>query len=349
MKNEIVNNKKYHNNNILLYNIKETEDDKIIEDSNYSASKINNNFTDLLSSSSSFERIFNNPFLFEERSSDIDFNNIKNYVDINEKKRENITSINLKDNNNIFRHISERGKSSSLIKTNSKKPILKLGEENKKDIFNNKTKNKKVINIFENSNSQKSLKLESNIINKISYEFNKEKNHLYFSDINKELNKSKSTNELKSNSFYIYNNSELSSKNKNSNNSKNDNYKVSSYSSSNIKDRNNQHEKEKNSINNTHEKILPNINNIIIGKKKNDIENEIYKFSFKIIPKNQNKINIKIELGFEITFTDESIWDKNSEEESVDSSQDIITFSNTYQKYYIKKFDKFLLIILNNI
>ena len=309
LKNIKDNNNKFRNNNNhnLLHNIIEKDDDKIIEDSNYSASKINSNYTDLLSNSSSFAKVFNNPLLFEEKSSDIDFNNIKNFVDIKEKGRENMTNIHFKENHNIFNNISERGKNSSLIKINSKRPIIKLGEERKKDILNDKEKNNKFINNFENSKNQKSL------------------------------NKSKSTSELKTNSFYIYINSDISSKNKNSNNTKNDNYKISSYSSSNIKDRNNQIEKEKNNINITHEKILPNINNIILGKKKNNIQNEIYKFSFKIIPKNHIKINIKIELGFEIIFTDENISENNSEEESVDSSQDKITLGHTYQKYYISK------------
>ena len=60
-----------------------------------------------------------------------------------------------------------------------------------------------------------------------------------------------------------------------------------------------------------------------------------YIFSFKIIPKNKNKINLSIELGFEVVYIEQ---DNSEEDESSESSSEkSISFSSTYQKFFVYK------------
>ncbi len=60
-----------------------------------------------------------------------------------------------------------------------------------------------------------------------------------------------------------------------------------------------------------------------------------YKFSFEIIQKSKEKININIELGFEIIYQEENSSEINIDEESSESSEDSIFFNPVYKKLYI--------------
>ena len=166
----------------------------------------------------------------------------------------------------------------------------------------------------------------------------------YFSDTNKkDLSINKSMSEPKSNSFRIYYNSKIYSRNNFINNEKDF---FSSFSKQNIKIEIKNDMKKNNikNIENTNEKIESNININNISRLNNQInlscsqDKDIFKFSFKIIPKGKNDINISIELGFEIIIIEEDNNENNLEnEESSESSEKSITLSNTYQKYYIFK------------
>ena len=149
--------------------------------------------------------------------------------------------------------------------------------------------------------------------------------------------------EPKSNSFRIYYNSKIYSRSNFINNEKDF---FSSFSMQNIKIEIKNDMKKNNikNIENTNEKIESNININNISRLNNQInlscsqDKDIFKFSFKIIPKGKNDINISIELGFEIIIIEEDNNENNLEnEESSESSEKSITLSNTYQKYYIFK------------
>jgi len=83
-------------------------------------------------------------------------------------------------------------------------------------------------------------------------------------------------------------------------------------------------------------KILNNSKNNKIDEKfngmKNNIFNESFKFTFEINPKNQSKINTKIEVGFEIEFIDEEDDINNNNLEDEDESNDNSVLSSISQK-----------------
>ena len=344
LKKENFNNNKHANNNNLLYNIIETDEDKNIEDSNFSIQKLNNSFTDLLSSSSSFIKVLNNPLLFEEKSSDIDFNNFngssnKNKMDI--LHRNNFINPQ-KENNNLSMY-PESEEKNSLNHFQNKNEMVKE-EKNSENKINN-INNDEVINLINN------YKNKNNISNNNNSNINKENNlnKNYISDIKtKNININKPSKEQKnfSNSFSIqYNNSNNNSKIKNNINNKS--YFISSSSTSNIKFKNkNDTKKEKDIIkilNETYQNsiTLTNINceNFYnkTNKKKFIFDKGNFKFSFQVIPKSKNLVNIKIEFGFKIIYIEENDSNYNFEEESSESSNDSISLSNTYHEYYLYK------------
>ena len=325
-------NKNQLNNNKNLLNI--------IKEESKNSKKSSNSLSDIISSSSSFSKIFDKNILFENKDSDIDFNN---NIYINNIYKEDLLNINNKKhikNNRDINFNSESEKHNSLIKLNSNKIILKKSEEKNEDILNDIKNENKSFNIIRINKNKKSCLSKNGIINNNSFEFNKGKNNSsmnYFSDINiKDLSINKSMSEPKSISFRIYYNSKIDSGNNINKNNENDYF--SSFSMSNIKLEKNNDININNikSIENINEKIIiSNINqkNLICSKDK-----DTFKFSFKIIPKDKSDINISIELGFEIIIIEEDNNKINSEnDESSESSDKSITISNTYQKYYIFK------------
>ena len=147
------------NNNKILNNIIEDEKNKKIEVSKNSISLIKNNYSDFLSSSDSFTKEINQKILLEERSSDIDFNNINNYINKNKIRLSNSNN-NIVKNNNII---------------NNKNQKLKTFED-KQDIFKDKNNN-----IDKGINKQEYL---NNLIQNDKSEINKEK----LLDINYNIN-----------------------------------------------------------------------------------------------------------------------------------------------------------------
>ena len=333
------NNQIQIKNNNLLSNI--------IKEESKNIKKQKNSLSDILSSSSSFSKIIDKNKLSDNKDSDIDFNN---NININKIYKEDL--FNIKNNNPIkirkdINNSSESGKLNSLIKQNYNKIILKNGEEKNEDILNDIKNNSKNINIIKDSKNKKSFLSKNDIINNKSFDFNKGKNNSsinYFSDTNqKDLSINKSISEPKSNSFRIYYNNKIYSRS-NINNNENDIF--SSFSMSNIKIEI-KHDIKKNNIKNNQnikENKESNINFNNTSSLNNQLnlscsqDKDIYKFSFKIIPKGKNDINISIELGFEIIIIEDDNNENNSEnEESSESSEKSITLSNTYQKYYIFK------------
>jgi hypothetical protein len=73
------------------------------------------------------------------------------------------------------------------------------------------------------------------------------------------------------------------------------------------------------------------------NKKKFIFDKGNFKFSFKIIPKPKNLVNIKIEFGFKIIYIDENNSNYNFEEESSESSNESSGLNKTYHDYYIYK------------
>ena len=325
-------NKNQLNNNKNLLNL--------INEESKNSIKSSNSLSDIISSSSSFSKIFDKNILFENKDSDIDFNN---NIYINNIYKEDLLNINNKKhikNNKDINFNSESEKHNSLIKLNSNKIILKKSEEKNEDILNEIKNDNKSFNIIRINKNKKSCLSKNGIINNNnSFEFNKGKNNSsmnYFSDINiNDLSINKSMSEPKSISFRIYYNSKIDSGN---NININENDYFSSFSMSNIKleKQNDINKNNIKSIENINEKIIiSNINqkNLICSKDK-----DTFKFSFKIIPKGKSDINISIELGFEIIIIEEDNNKINSEnDESSESSDKSITISNTYQKYYIFK------------
>jgi len=305
------------NNNNLLNISKEEKKD--IKEHKKSSSDI------LSSSSSSYSKIININKLSDNKEENIDLKNI-NSNKIYKEDLINLNKFNHKEKNKNINYSSESDKNNSIIKLNYNKILLKKGEENKKDIIKDVKKDN--INI--------------NIINNNSFGLNKSKNNSSFnflSDINnKNSSASKSLSEPKNNSFRIFENSKINSGNNNIILNNIENEYFSSFSNSrqktdikiNIK---------KNNIININENILSNINfdNSITNKidLSSSQENVKYIFSFKIIPKNKNKINLSIELGFEVVYIEQ---DNSEEDESSESSSEkSISFSSTYQKFFVYK------------
>ena len=316
-------NKNQLNNNKNLLNIIKEESKK--------SKKSSNSLSDIISSSSSFSKIFDKNILFENKDSDIDFNN---NIYINNIYKEDLLNINNKKhikNNKDINFNSESEKHNKII--------LKKSEEKNEDILNDIKNESKSFNIMRINKNKKSCLSKNGIINNNSFEFNKGKNNSsmnYFSDINiNDLSINKSMSEPKSISFRIYYNSKIDSGNNINKNNENDYF--SSFSMSNIKleKQNDINKNNIKSIENINEKIIiSNINqkNLICSKDK-----DTFKFSFKIIQKGKSDINISIELGFEIIIEEDNNKINSENDESSESSDKSITISNTYQKYYIFK------------
>lgn len=289
------------NNNKILNNIIEDEDDKKIEVSKNSISLIKNNYSDFLSSSDSFTKEINQKILLEERSSDIDFNNINNYINKNKIRLSNSNN-NIVKNNNII---------------NNKNQKLKTFED-KQDIFKDKNNN-----IDKGINKQEYL---NNLIQNDKSEINKEK----LLDINYNINNNqksinKSSSESNLNSSNIFNNFNFNSNNK-----------KHSSSDSNQKSKSQNFSIENNINNNKKE-----INIFHQEKKQQKIncgiDNGNYIFSFRIVPKKKKIIDVNIKIGFEIIYVDEDDSEINMDEESSETFDESIIFGCTYQKYYIVK------------
>ena len=172
-------NKNQLNNNKNLLNI--------IKEESKNSIKSSNSLSDIISSSSSFSKIFDKNILFENKDSDIDFNN---NIYINNIYKEDLLNINNKKhikNNKDINFNSESEKHNSLIKLNSNKIILKKSEEKNEDILNDIKNENKSFNIMRINKNKKSCLSKNGIINNNSFEFNKGKNNSsmnYFSDIN---------------------------------------------------------------------------------------------------------------------------------------------------------------------
>lgn len=331
-------------NNNLNYNNNQEKDDKKIEASNNTISEINNKYSDFISSSNSLTKEINNKILFEEKSSDIDFNNFngssnKNKMDI--LHRNNFINPQ-KENNNLSMY-PESEEKNSLNHFQNKNEMVKEEKNNENKI--NNINNDEVINLINNYKNKNNITNNNNSNNIKENNLNKN----YISDIKtKNININKPSKEQKnfSNSFSIqYNNSNNNSKIKNYINNKS--YFISSSSTSNIKFKNkNDTKKEKEIIkilNETYQNsiTLTNINceNFYnkTNKKKFIFDKGNFKFSFQVIPKSKNLVNIKIEFGFKIIYIEENDSNYNFEEESSESSNDSISLSNTYHEYYLYK------------
>ena len=339
--NQVINNNLHYNNN------KEKEDKKN-EASKNSISEINNKFSDFISSSNSLTKEINNKILLEEKSSDIDFNYFNGASDKDKNNKLHINNFihQQKDNNNISIQ-SESEEKNSLSYLQNKNEIIKE-EKNDENIINN-INNGEVINLINKYKNQNILLNKNNITNKNNLDNIKENNfnldNKYISEVKrKNININIPFKEQKniSNSFCIQYNSNDSSKNNNY--LKNKSYFISSSSTSNIKLKNKIDINENNII-----KILKETykNSITLSNFENSY-NETYnkklifdkgnfKFSFEIIPKPKNLVNIKIEFGFKIIYIDENNSNYNFEEESSESSNDSSGLNKTYHDYYIYK------------
>ena len=239
--------------------------------------------------------------MLEERSSDIDFNNINNYINKNKIRLSNSNN-NIVKNNNII---------------NNKNQKLKTFED-KQDIFKDKNNN-----IDKGINKQEYL---NNLIQNDKSEINKEK----LLDINYNINNNqksinKSSSESNLNSSNIFNNFNFNSNNK-----------KHSSSDSNQKSKSQNFSIENNINNNKKE-----INIFHQEKKQQKIncgiDNGNYIFSFRIVPKKKKIIDVNIKIGFEIIYVDEDDSEINMDEESSETFDESIIFGCTYQKYYIVK------------
>ena len=308
----------------FLSNIIEEEEDKQIENSKYTISTINYEFSDILSISNSFAKAIKKSFQPEEKKNFLNYNNINNLINQNQIGISNIKNNNAIEINNINNINNENNNENniSLTKILIKNKIMLKGEEEKKeDVFSNKVEDKNNMIINENKNNQISLLIKK-IIKNNRFQFNNKKNN--FSDnINKINNKSKSKSETKFKSIHINSINHRSQKNLISKYSKNSDF--NSFSIFNIKTIN-----KNNTINLEENNIINNINNAN--------ENGNYDFSLKIIPKKKNDININIELGFEIEiFFEENNSDINLNEESSEFSEDIMFSNYTSHKIIITK------------
>ena len=324
-----------NDNNLNHFNLQ--KEDKKSEVSKYSESQKFNNFSDLLSSSNSkIIKAKNNTKLFEDKNSDIDFNNI-NFITEQDKNRQFKLNRQINYNPNNSNLIRKSKKENSLIFPSYKSKKIKIEEYDSNNIINDKNNQNEVINFNKNNKKYNDLSQENNIINNNKIEINKRNNSIInYNQENKEENIN-IIREQKSNSFYIYNNYKNFSKNY-------INY-ISSSSSSNkiLKNKNFSNEKNnlikilKETIQNSI--TLPIINDKNLSEKisyKNDkIRNGNFKFSFEINPKKKNKININIELGFKIIYSSENDSYNISGEESSESSKDSIIVNDIYQKHYI--------------
>ena len=348
-KNSLSNNKNIFQNdgnNINLNHIQIEKEDEKSEVSKFSESQKNYKFSDFLSSSNSLSiKEKYNKMLFEEKSDDINFNNF-NIISEQDKK----TKFKFNGQNNYpinisnFINKSEKENENSLKLSYDNHEKIKI-EEYEDDIINDQNNSDEFINSDKKNRNNDFLFHENNIIKNNKNEINsfvkRNISNLNYIPENKveNFNIINPTKAQKFNSFYIHKDDKAFSKNK-----KYINY-ISSSSSSNERLGNKNFFKEKNNfikiIKETFQNsiTLPIINNKNFSKKifnENDkMKNGNFKFSFKINPKKENKININIELGFKIIYGCENDSCSNSEEESSESSKDSISVNNKYQKYYI--------------
>ena len=328
-KNKNNNNMNQLNNN-LNYDIFEYKRNKKSEDKKNSVSSINNKLSDFLSSSSSFTKILSNKNLFEEKSSDIDFNKMNKFPENNLSKKTHINNNSIIFNNIINK--SEQDKRNSLSYFQNQK---KYSKDVENGIKNNHKNNVEVINLI-NNYKNKSILFDSNeTIKNNDSEINKGKNFdkNYISDSKKKnININISKKEQKNNTFYINNNSNNTYKS-NINNYNKNNYISSSSSKINIINENYFEENDIiKTINETYKNatILSNIN---IEKTIEEISknnNGSFIFCFKIIPKRQNLININIKFGYKFVYFEDKYYDNIPEEESSEISDDSIILSQTY-------------------
>ena len=290
-----------------MNSIIEEEKDSELNESNFSMSRVSREFIDSLAISNSFENVLKKLFQFEEKKNQYEFNNFKNFGKIANKgiyNKNNKESNNIIENNNSISNNSDECDISESIKKITFKNILlkKEDDEKKKEIFNDKIKKDKIRDINGLKNKIHLYLKNININNNNnSYEFSKSslKNDSFIDE------KSNSKSEPKSNSFSIYNNININQKEQNLNNTKID------YSSSNTSP--NIKEIKQPIFNEIKSTFIKNINNTMNNEvfevqennlilKQNNINcsfnNGNYKFSFEIIQKNKEKININIELGF---------------------------------------------------
>ena len=290
-----------------MNSIIEEEKDSELNESNFSMSRVSREFIDSLAISNSFENVLKKLFQFEEKKNQYEFNNFKNFGKIANKgiyNKNNKESNNIIENNNSISNNSDECDISESIKKITFKNILlkKEDDEKKEEIFNDKIKKDKIRDINGLKNKIHLYLKNININNNNnSYEFSKSslKNDSFIDE------KSGSKSEPKSNSFSIYNNININQKEQNLNNTKID------YSSSNTSP--NIKEIKQPIFNEIKSTFIKNINNTMNNEvfevqennlilKQNNINcsfnNGNYKFSFEIIQKNKEKININIELGF---------------------------------------------------
>lgn len=290
-----------------MNSIIEEEKDSELNESNFSMSRVSREFIDSLAISNSFENVLKKLFQFEEKKNQYEFNNFKNFGKIANKgiyNKNNKESNNIIENNNSISNNSDECDISESIKKITFKNILlkKEDDEKKKEIFNDKIKKDKIRDINGLKNKIHLYLKNININNNNnSYEFSKSslKNDSFIDE------KSGSKSEPKSNSFSIYNNININQKEQNLNNTKID------YSSSNTSP--NIKEIKQPIFNEIKSTFIKNINNTMNNEvfevqennlilKQNNINcsfnNGNYKFSFEIIQKSKEKININIELGF---------------------------------------------------
>jgi len=293
-------------------NIKE-EEDKQIEDSKNSMSRITYNFSDIFTISDSLAKLISKPSSVDEKNTIKKFNN-NNLEKIKKVKESNIKNNNI-ESNNIINNISEND-IISLKKIKDKNFVIKEEEEKKENSFDDFNKDDKAIHSSLDENINKN---NSNC--KKDYNNKSLKNSLN-NDLNI-INKSGSKSEHKINI--------LNSNNHKDNSSKNDS---SSYSSNKINNDNIINVQENDPFKN----IYININNTIINQSNishsiSDFDNN--KFSIEVIPKNKKPININIELGFKILCIEESKSSINLDQDSSESSEDMIIPSKVFEEYSI--------------
>ena len=298
--------------------------------------------------------------ILEEKSSDIDFNNNK-FSTKNKKFPEllnNKNVINYYDISSEIKNLFENINKSS--KNKEDENILKKIIEKKND---NKINEKKIINLINknevrNNNSQGNELFENdsnnfNIINNPSYNKNniyKKENELIINNnkVDNEFfsnNQSNSNNLNKNNNIIIYNIENFSQNITKTINFNNNEKKLFSISS-NKKLKN---KKKKNFfINENDMKILIDTNensksfilndNFKFNEIKNDIfNNGKFKFSFNINPKIINKINIKIEVGFEINYCDENDISINDSSNNSSSENEESILDSEFEKIIISR------------
>ena len=159
------------NNINLNHNVIEEKEEKKLEDS-----KNPKNFSDFLSSSSSFTKIINNQFLSSEKNSDIDFNNINKFKNNNEVEISSfLNNNNLLKNINFFEQ-SKQIEKNSLINEHNNNELIEEEKQEEYSINNhNMSNDNEIINLI-SKYENKSLLFNSKSIISNNIEINKQKN-----------------------------------------------------------------------------------------------------------------------------------------------------------------------------